>query len=92
MIANIHSEGQNLIQELKEHILKALAYHHPNGKTGVSVSDLQEFSGLTVKGRGGGGVWVMGFITLLIELVKEGRICSQESRPNTRYWQGSTKV
>ena len=91
MATDIVMQGHQLIQEIEEHIVKALAVH-PRGKSGISVNELQEFSGLTIKGYGGGEVWAMGVITLLIELMKAGKILSEVSSLNTRDWKRNTKV
>jgi len=91
MTTGITTRGHQLIQEMEEHIVKALA-SHAKGRSGVSVNELQQFSGLTIKGYGGGEVWAMGVITLLIELMKAGKIRSEVSSLNTRDWKGNTKV
>ncbi len=44
--------GTELIQNLKDHLIRCLE-SQPEGSTGVSVKDLQDYSGLTNKGRVG---------------------------------------
>lgn len=91
MTLNLAAQGQQLIQDIEEHIFKALA-SHPEGESGISVRELQNFSGLTIKGTTGGEVWSMAVITLLIELLKRGRIYSQTSSRNTKDWSENIKV
>jgi hypothetical protein len=92
MSTNLADQGKQLIESLKKHVLKSLATL-PKGAT-ITVRDLQNLSGLTIKSMGGVGdeVWFMGFVTLLIELMGEGKIDSEVSSRNTRHWKPTTKV
>ncbi len=91
MTTGIATQGHQLIRDMEDHLVKALA-SHPRGKSGISVKELQEFSGLTIKGDSGREVWIMGVITLLIEIMKVGRISGEVTSRNTRDWRGNPKV
>jgi len=84
-------QGKKLIQGLKDHLIRCLR-SHPKGSVGVSVKELQNYSGLTIKGRTGGEVWFMAVVTLLVDLWKEKKIRTQPDTANTKKWKPHHKV
>lgn len=73
-MANFRARGAQLIDELKNHI-EAVVRANPRAD-GFSLQGLEEASGLIILGKTGQNVWDMGVATLVIELVKEGRLQS----------------
>jgi len=85
------ARGTELIEKLKLHLLEALRAH-PQGATGVTVTDLQQFSGIRIIGKTGTEVWLLGFYTLLIELLDHPEFCSEVVSRKTRDWSPDTRV
>ena len=83
--------GKELIGSLKHHITTVLR-DYPNGRKGITVKELQECSGLTIKAENGSEVWLMGVITLLVELWKEGIIDTDSNSSRTDHWKSSHRV
>jgi len=84
-------KGTELIGKLKDHIVVCLQ-NHPEGLAGIEVAELQQFAGLTIRGRNNQEVWCLAFYALLIELVKERRIFSKTRIRRTNDLNDSTKV
>jgi hypothetical protein len=87
---SLASRGKELIESLKDHILKALRAH-PEGESGISVTELQRVSGLSIIGKTGQEVWLLGFYTLLIELMKDRKVTSEITSLNTNDWKPTTR-
>jgi hypothetical protein len=84
------STGKELIKSLLDH-LRAVIRGIPEGQK-ITVRDLQELSGLTIKNKLKEEVWYLGFITLLVELWKADFIESTANSPNTRDWSPDSKI
>ncbi len=75
---NFKAYGAKLIEELKEHIVNVV--RASSQRQGLSLEELREASGLKIRAKSGENVWDKAIITLLVELVKEGRLESAESQ------------
>jgi hypothetical protein len=91
MARDMEAEGKKLIQHLERHIVDTLILH-PQGKTGVGVDELQRSSGLTIKGENGQEVWIMAFVTLLIELKRDRKIQTNAKTNNTAEWLNNPQI
>lgn len=71
---NLKMLGAQLINELKTHIERTVESHAC--EAGLTLGQIEQASGLIIQGKTGQNVWDMAVATLVIELVKEGRLRS----------------
>ncbi len=93
-MSGLRAKGQHLITELKQHIMATLRSQF-EPRMPVHWKELQRASGLEIIAPNGGNVWEMGFLTLLIELFKEGKVVRKDSDSNSRRtedWESATVV
>lgn len=74
---NLKARGRQLIGELKNHVVDVVRAN--SGRGTLSLEELRELSGLEIRARTGESVWDKALLTLVVELVKEGRLQSTES-------------
>lgn len=72
------TRGRQLIEELKNHIVDVVRANSRQGGA-LTLDQLREASGLEIRARTGESVWDKALLTLVVELVKEGRLRSTES-------------
>ena len=82
-------KGKQLIESIKDHIIEVLASNPV--EEGISVEELQNSSGLTIKSIHDREVWFMGIVTILVELIKEEKIHS-DAGLNTNEWEENTMI
>ena len=75
---NLQARGRRLIEVLKSHIIDVFVAI-PRGER-LNVEQIRETSGLDIQATTGEHVWDKAIVTLLVELVKEGRLQSSELR------------
>jgi hypothetical protein len=84
------SRGKELIKSLLEH-LRSVIMGIPEGEK-ITVRELQELSGLTIKNNLKQEVWYLAFVTLLVELWKADFIESDAKSANTRDWTSESRI
>jgi len=73
----LKARGGSLIEELKNHVVDVVRANSTRGT--LSLQELRDLSGLEIRARTGEPVWDKALLTLVVELVKEGRLQSTES-------------
>lgn len=74
---DLKARGRHLIDELKNHVVDVVRAN--SGRGTLSLEELRELSGLEIRARTGESVWDKALLTLVVELIKEGRLHSTES-------------
>lgn len=77
MVENLKARGRSLIEELKNHVVDVVKAN--SGRGTLSLEELRDLSGLEIRARTGESVWDKALLTLVVELIKEGRLRSTES-------------
>ncbi len=91
-MSNFQTTGRQLIDQLKTHILNTLSSKIDPTRP-IHWRELQKEAGLEIFSIAGENVWEMGFLTLLIELKKEGRLIKTDAESeslNTADWSDAT--